>query len=105
MSSGNISTSNYPVALNCANGAYPSDSSYTADCLQGETWDYLSIDDSEEIFHGGTLAQLNYPVGASTGVTLLPQSLSQPTLLTGRAHTCAGVYTIAPRYKNRRRPS
>jgi len=87
---------NYPIALNCANGAYPSDSSYTVDCLQGETWDYLNIDDSAEIFHGGTLAQLNAPGSPSAAVLALPQSLSQPTLLTGTTHTCAGLYTIAP---------
>jgi hypothetical protein len=86
----------YPVALNCANTAYPSDAAYTVDCLQGDTWDYLNINDSSRIFHGGTLAQLNYPVLPSAGVTSLPQSLSQSTLLTGSTHTCAGVYTIGP---------
>jgi hypothetical protein len=84
----------YPVALNCANGAYPSDSTYTVDCVQGAAWDYLSIDDSSQIFHGGTLAQLNYPVGSSPGVLALPQSLSQNTLLTGSTHACAGTYSI-----------
>ena len=84
----------YPVALNCANGAYPSDNSYTVDCLQGAAWDYLNVNDSFEIFHGGTLAQLNSPQDPSPGVTGLPQSLSQNTLLTGSTHTCAGVYTI-----------
>ena len=86
----------YPVALNCANGAYPSDNTYTVDCLQGAAWDYLNINDTFEIFHGGTLAQLNSPQDPSAGVTGLPQSLSQPTLLTGSTHTCAGVYTIGP---------
>jgi hypothetical protein len=86
----------YPVALNCANTAYPSDSNYTVDCLQGEAWDYLNINDSFEIFHGGTLAQLNHPEDPSAGVAALPRSLSQNTLLTGTAHTCAGVYKIDP---------
>jgi len=86
----------YPVALNCANGAYPSDMTYTVDCLQGAAWDYLNVNDSFEIFHGGTLAQLNSPQDPSPGVTGLPQSLSQNTLLTGSTHTCAGVYTIGP---------
>ncbi len=86
----------YPLAFNCANGAYPSDSTYTVDCLQGAAWDYLSNTDSLEIFHGGILAQLNDPQSPSPAVLTLPQSLSQPTLLTGTAHTCAGVYTIAP---------
>ncbi|KAA6458181.1 hypothetical protein DYQ86_19865 [Acidobacteria bacterium AB60] len=84
----------YPIALGCANTAYPSDSSYTADCVQGTAFDYLSITDRYEIFHGGTVAQLNYPVSPSAGVKTLPQSLAQSTLLTGTAHTCAGVYTI-----------
>jgi hypothetical protein len=86
----------YPVALNCANTAYPSDNTYTVDCLQGEVWDYLLFNDTFEIFHGGTLAQLSDPQDPSAGVTGLPQSLSQNTLLTGTAHTCAGVYTIGP---------
>ena len=84
----------YPVALNCANGAYPSDNTYTMDCLQGAAWDYLSINDSDQIFHGGTLAQLNSPVSSSAGVLALPQSLSQNTLLTGSTHACAGAYSI-----------
>jgi hypothetical protein len=86
----------YPVALNCANTAYPSDNTYTVDCLQGAVSDYLSINDTFEIFHGGTLAQLNDPQDPSPGVTGLPQSLSQNTLLTGSTHTCAGTYTIGP---------
>ena len=84
----------YPIALNCANTAYPSESSYTVDCLQGEAWEYLQNNDSFEIFHGGTLAQLSNPQDPSPGAAALPQSLSQNTLLTGTAHTCAGVYTI-----------
>jgi hypothetical protein len=86
----------YPVALNCANGAYPSDNTYTVDCLQGAVWDYLNVSNTFDIFRGGTLAQLNYPVDPSPGVTGLPQSLSQNTLLTGSTHTCAGPYTIGP---------
>jgi hypothetical protein len=75
-----------PVALNCANGAYPSDNTYTVDCLQGAAWDYLNINDTFDIFHGGTLAQLSNPEDPSPGVTALPQSLSQNTLLTGSTH-------------------
>ena len=86
----------YPIALNCANTAYPSDSNYTVDCLQGEAWDYLHINYSFAIFRGGILAQLSNPGDPSAGVTALPQSLSQNTLLTGTAHTCAGVYKIDP---------
>jgi hypothetical protein len=84
----------YPVALGCANYAYPSDATYTADCVQGTAWDYLSIGDSSQIFHGGTLAQLKNPQDPSPGVVALPQSLSQNTVLTGSTHACAGVYTI-----------
>jgi hypothetical protein len=84
----------YPVALNCSDSAYPSVSNYTEDCLQGEAWNYLNAKDSGDTFHGGTLAQLSYLVDPSAGVAKLPSSLSQNTLLTGTAHTCAGVYTI-----------
>ena len=85
----------YPVAIGCSDSAYPSDSSYTADCLQGELWDFInSGKDVDYIFRAGILAQLSYPVAPSAGVHALPQSLSKNTLLTGTAHTCAGVYTI-----------
>jgi hypothetical protein len=84
----------YPVALNCSDSAYPSDNNYTADCLQGEAWNYLNFDYGDDVFRSGILAQLTYPGDPSAGVEALPQSLSQNTLLTGPAHTCAGVYTI-----------
>ena len=83
----------YPIALNCSDAAYPSDSNYTVDCLQGNTWNYLNAGEFH-IFREGILAQLSYPVEPSAGVAALPQSLSRNTLLTGTAHTCAGVYTI-----------
>jgi hypothetical protein len=86
----------YPVALNCANGAYPSDNTYTVDCVQGAVWDYLNINDTFHMFRAGILAQLNDSQDPSPGVTGLPQSLSHPTLLTGSTHTCAGPYTIGP---------
>lgn len=86
----------YPVALNCANGAFPSDNTYTVDCVQGAVSDYLSLNKAFDIFHGGILAQLNDPQDPSPGLATLPQSLSQPTLLTGSTHTCAGPYTIGP---------
>jgi len=82
----------YPIALDCSNSAYPSDNSYTADCLQGNPWSYNYYD---EIYESGILAQLNTPWNPSAAVSALPQSLSASTLLTGEAHTCAGVYTIA----------
>jgi hypothetical protein len=84
----------YPVALGCSNAAYPSESKYSVDCLQGDWWTYHSILDDFEIFHAGTLGQLSSPGDPSPAVAALPQSLSQNTLLTGTAHTCAGVYTI-----------
>jgi hypothetical protein len=93
----------YPVALNCANTAYPSDSTYTVDCLQGAAWDYFhayGINASYSIFHAGTLAQLNAPQYPSPGVVALPQSLSRSTILTGSTHACAGVYTIGPFQNN-----
>lgn len=83
----------YPIALNCSDAAYPSVSNYTVDCLQGNAWNYLNAGQSH-IFREGTLNQLSYPVEPSAGVAALPQSLSRNTLLTGTAHTCAGVYTI-----------
>ena len=84
----------YPVALNCSDSAYPSESDYTADCLQGDLWSFLNAGNGDSVFRVGILAQLNSPVAPSAGVAALPQSLSQNTLLTGTAHTCAGVYTI-----------
>ena len=85
----------YPVALNCSDSAYPSDSKYTVDCLQGEAWNYLTFGYSSDIFASGTLAQLSYPVDPSPGVLALPQSLSENTLLTGPVHTCGGIYTVS----------
>jgi hypothetical protein len=84
----------YPIALNCSDSAFPSDNNYTADCLQGDFWNFLNVSNGDFVFRVGTLAQLNSPVTPSAGVAALPQSLRQDTLLTGTAHTCAGVYTI-----------
>jgi hypothetical protein len=87
----------YPVALNCSDSAYPSESTYTADCLQGEAWNYLNSDARGfDAFHSGILAQLSLPGTPSPGVQSLPQSLSRNTLLTGPVHTCASVYTFSP---------
>jgi len=86
----------YPVALNCSDSAYPSESTYSVDCLQGEAWNYLNIGSGDFIFRSGILAQLSNPSDPSAGVAALPQSLSQNTLLTGPVHTCAGVYTFDP---------
>jgi hypothetical protein len=84
----------YPVALNCSDSAYPSDNNYTADCFQGDLWSFLNTGNGDFVFRVGVLAQLNSPGSPSEGVAALPQSLSRNTLLTGTAHTCAGVYTI-----------
>src|SRR5438552_7689440 len=54
----------------------------------------ISMQASSIFFREGILAQLSYPVEPSAGVAALPQSLSRNTLLTGTAHTFAGVYTI-----------
>jgi hypothetical protein len=86
----------YPIALNCSDSAYPSDNTYTVDCLQGEAWNYVNSGEGSSAFRSGILAQLSLPFNPSPGVAGLPQSLSQNTLLTGTAHTCAGVYTIDP---------
>jgi hypothetical protein len=86
----------YPIALNCSDSAYPSDSNYTVDCLQGEAWNYLTFDFGSDVFRAGILAQLSNPSDPSAGVAALPQSLSESTLLTGPVHTCAGAYTIGP---------
>jgi hypothetical protein len=82
----------YPIALNCSDAAYPSEANYTVDCVQGEAWNYLNRNEGYDIFHGGILAQLSQPDLPSAGTQALPQSLSHNTLLTGTAHTCAGVY-------------
>ena len=85
----------YPVALNCSDSAYPSESTYTTDCLQGEAQNYLNFD-PVFAFRSGILDQLSLPAFPSTGVQALPQSLSKNTLLTGPVHACAGVYTFDP---------
>lgn len=90
----------YPIALGCSDAAYPSESNYKVDCLQGEAWNYLNFYYPEYIFRDGILAQLIYPQDPSPGIQALPQSLSQNTLLTGPVHACAGVYTIDPSIMN-----
>jgi|SRR5579864_1669790 len=89
----------YPVSLDCTNWAYPSDSAYTQDCTQGDWW-------GNPGFFNGTLSALIMPTGGfdqffwgvSSQTTSLPQSLSQATLLTGIAHTCATTYSPSPLY-------
>ena len=86
----------YPVALDCDDVAYPSDTTYVQDCLQSD-WG----GNSEE--SNGTLsAQAGQSVIAgfgevlSPGLASLPQNLSQSTLMTGQAHSCATTYTVGP---------
>jgi len=72
----------YPVSLDCNDNVDPS--TYTVDCAQGDN----SADN-------GTLGALVAGATYTTPpVLLLPQSLTQSTLLTGRAHTCATLYTF-----------
>jgi hypothetical protein len=85
----------YPVALDCDDYAYPDEATYLAskkDCSQG---DWLSNPSDDN----GTLSALAHnPSGYSRELLNLPQNLSQSTLLTGRAHSCATNYTIGPNY-------
>jgi hypothetical protein len=87
----------YPVALDCADYAYPSDANYVQDCLVGD-WVANTI-------YNGTLSGLADPNGAasvgfgfSQELLSLPQTLSQSTLLTGHAHSCATKYTLGPNF-------
>src|SRR5258708_31615588 len=83
----------YPIALNCSDSAYPSDSGYTSDCLHGDAWNFFNSGNSY-VFRVGILPQLSQPVYPSAGVGALLQSLSQNTLLTGTAHAYAGACTF-----------
>ncbi|TMH72898.1 MAG: hypothetical protein E6H52_17635 [Betaproteobacteria bacterium] len=86
----------YPVALDCDDVAYPSNATYVQDCLQSD-W----TGNSNE-FNGTLSAQAGQSGIAGFGEVLspelasLPQSLSQSTLLTGQAHSCATTYTVGP---------
>ncbi len=71
----------YPIMLDCSGYTYPSISSYTQDCLYGDRYE-------------GTIGALQIPgAGWSAETLALPKSLTQDTLLTGTAHTCATIYT------------
>jgi len=75
----------YPVALDC-NNTITNASSYTADCQAGNAAGF----DSD-----GTLSALFLGAAYFTPQTLtLPKTLTQSTLLTGRAHMCALPYTV-----------
>ena len=83
----------YPVALDCDDSAYPSDATYVQDCLVGD-WT------TNNLFNGTLSALADPNGGASVGfgfspqLLALPQNLSQSTLLTGHAHSCAMKYTL-----------
>jgi len=86
---------NYPFALNCINSPYPSAAAYAKDCTQGSL---VAANGWGPDGTSGSLAVLSSPGNylASTETTALPQSLAESTLLSGTAHACADVYTIAP---------
>lgn len=88
----------YPIALDCSNWAYPSDASYVQDCVQGDWW-------NDYAYYNGTLAAFTDPNGVSwfafsPAALALPMSLGQSTLFTGRAHTCAVLYTYGTNYND-----
>jgi hypothetical protein len=88
----------YPIALGCADFVA---SPPTQDCLQGDWTTDALANLSYEGMHNGTgeaLAEATYipgdAVNASDAVFGLPTNLTQSTLVTGRAHTCATTYTL-----------
>ena len=91
---------NYPIAVGCADTV---DASYVQDCVQGDwTTSSLANTPQQGMYNGiseGLADVAAFPVdGAyvSDGVFVLPTDLTQTTLLTGRAHTCAVAYTVKP---------
>jgi len=86
----------YPVSLGCSNYA---DASYTQDCAQGD-WGQQGINFELGQYNGTSSAQADIAanpgdfVYSSDAALNLPTSLSQTTLLTGRAHSCATNYTV-----------
>jgi hypothetical protein len=69
----------YPFALDCNN--YPDPTTYTQDCVTGSSNSY-----------DGTLGSV------AAGVLPGPQSLTASGLLTGKTHSCAGLYNFAGFY-------
>jgi hypothetical protein len=80
----------YPISLDCRNDV-SAPPPYVRDCTQGD-----------HDLRNGTLAALadlsTTPAGGDNGLSpllkALHQSLTKPTLLTGRTHSCAGLYTV-----------
>jgi hypothetical protein len=96
----------YPFALGCDNFAFPSKAAYTADCTQGDWGPRNPTGDYREDGTANMLAAvdgggLGYPHGfccdtASPALAALPRSLTQSTVLTGRVHACAVLYSVDP---------
>jgi hypothetical protein len=94
----------YPIALGCDNFAYPSDA-YAQDCLVGDwrdTWNNFANGTANALADPTFVSQPN-PDGYtdrvySAALLALPMSLTKSTLLTGRAHSCATVYTVGDDY-------
>jgi hypothetical protein len=90
----------YPIALGCADSV---DASYVQDCAQGD-WTTVNLGSpSQQGMYNGVSEGLAdvaaIPadrVYVSDAVLALPTNLTQTTLLSGRAHTCAVAYTIVP---------
>ena len=90
----------YPVALGCADTV---DASYVQDCAQGD-WTTISFGLTSQTGMLNGISEGLADVAAipldsiylSDAALNLPTSLTQTTLLTGRAHTCAVAYTVLP---------
>ena len=86
----------YPIALGCTNYA---DANYTHDCAQGD-WGQQGINYELGQYNGTANAQADIAANpgdsiySSDAALSVPTSLSQTTLLTGRAHSCATSYTV-----------
>jgi hypothetical protein len=91
----------YPVALGCDNVPYPSDTTYVADCQQGD-WGPLN-GDTYPAPNAGYSSSINGTLNGMAEATYyqtfgdlnfnLPTDLSHDTLLTAIAHSCATTYT------------
>jgi hypothetical protein len=92
----------YPIALGCADEV---DSTYVQDCALGD-WTTTALGNSPQqgMYNGTSEALADFAsissdsIYVSDAVYYLPATLTQTTLLTGRAHTCAGAYSIVPPY-------
>lgn len=95
----------YPISLGCANVYDPA--TYASDCASGD-WGTQYSPYMPYVLNGqrsgtapGAADVAAIPADAvysSPAALALPANLSQSTLLTGSAHTCAVSYTIDPTY-------